>query len=137
MRIIVVIAGALFILAPAVAGQTLRATVSGIVSDESGAVVEGASLDLAVEGWVNLDDTTLDMTVLVAPLKTVDSIVRYLPLIRTWLAGSLVTIPVRVHGRLADPEVTPLPPSEVGTRLIGLMKRTLELPIQIIQPILP
>jgi len=46
MRASVVVAGALLLLAAAAAGQTLRATVSGVVSDETGAVVERASIAL-------------------------------------------------------------------------------------------
>jgi hypothetical protein len=49
----------------------------------------------------------------------------------------VVSIPVRVLGPLENPEIIPLSPSAVGSELFGLIKRTLMLPLRIIQPLLP
>lgn len=99
------------------------------------AVIDGASANIAGQGTVNLVTGDTDMIILVAPFKTVDALVRYTPIINDWLGGTLVSIPVRVTGAFADPTVTPLSPTAVGSSLLNLMKRTVNLPIKIIEPL--
>jgi len=99
--------------------------------------INGASLEMAGQGEVNLIDQKINVTVLVAPLKTVDRITKRIPLVNTIFAGTLVTIPVKVQGDLKDPKVTPLSPSAVGAELFAIMKRTLGLPFKIIEPFRP
>ncbi len=101
------------------------------------AVLDGPSVKVVGEGSMDLIQKTVDVTLLVAPLKTVDSLVSRIPVIGNVLGGSLVSIPVKVSGDLRNPSVTPLAPSVVGERLVGLMSRTLKLPMQVIQPLLP
>jgi hypothetical protein len=101
------------------------------------AVVDGASMKLFADGKVDLVNKTLDLIVVVAPLQTVDAIIGKLPIIGGLLGGKLVSIPVKVTGSISDPKVVPLPPSAVGTGLRGLMERTLKLPFDLIEPILP
>ena len=43
------------------------------------------------------------ISVLVAPLKTVDRIIQLIPLVRDIFAGTIVTIPLKAHGYLKDP----------------------------------
>ena len=100
-------------------------------------LIDGSSMEIACSGDIDLIDKKLDLTVLVAPLKTVDRIVKKIPLIRDIIAGTLVSIPVKVRGDLANPKVTPLAPSAVGSGLLGIMKRTLKLPMKVIRPVLP
>ena len=59
---------------------------------------------------MDLPARTVDVTLLVAPLNTVDAVVSRLPVIGSVLGGSLVSIPVKVSGNWGDPKVTPLPP---------------------------
>jgi uncharacterized protein YhdP len=99
------------------------------------AVIDGASANIAGQGTVNLVTGDTDMIILVAPFKTVDALVRYTPIINDWLGGTLVSIPVRVTGAFADPTVTPLSPTAVGSSLMNLMKRTVNLPIKIVEPL--
>jgi len=100
-------------------------------------LIDGSSMEIACRGDIDLIDKKLDLTVLVAPLKTVDRIVKKIPLIRAITAGTLVSIPVKVRGDLTNPKITPLAASAVGSELLGIMKRTLKLPIKVIQPVLP
>jgi hypothetical protein len=100
-------------------------------------VVDGKNLTLTATGSVNLVDKGLDMTLLVAPLKTVDRIVGKIPLVNDILEGTLVSIPVRVRGTLAKPDVDFAAPSSVGRGLIGITERTLKLPFKVIQPDAP
>jgi hypothetical protein len=72
---------------------------------------------------------------LVAPFKTVDRLVDIIPLVGHVLGGTLISIPFKAKGDLKDPSVIPLPPTAVGSEVLGILERTLKLPITIIQPI--
>ena len=99
------------------------------------AVIDGASANIAGQGTVNLLTGETEMIILVAPFKTVDALVSYLPVINDWLGGTLVSIPVRVSGAFSDPTVTPLSPNAVGSSLMSLMKRTIGLPVKLVEPL--
>lgn len=100
------------------------------------ATLDGPSVKWAAEGSVDLSAGSLDIILLVAPLTTVDAVVSRIPILSGVLGGSLVSIPVKVSGDLADPKITPLPPSAVGKGLLNVMTRTLKLPMKVIQPLL-
>jgi hypothetical protein len=101
------------------------------------AFIDGSSIDLIAEGEVDIARNKIDLVVLVAPFSTVNWIVRHIPLVGKVMGGTLISIPVKVSGELADPEVTFLAPSAVGSRLVELMKNILQLPVEIISPVLP
>ena len=99
--------------------------------------IDSPSMGIACAGDINLVKKKVDLTVLVAPFKTVDRIVKHIPLVGNILGGTLVSIPFRAKGKLEDPDVIPLSPTAVGSGLLGILQRTLQLPITIIQPVLP
>jgi hypothetical protein len=105
-----------------------------IISETS---IDSPSMGIAIEGDIDLTENKLDLIVLVAPFKTVDRIVKIIPLVGNILGGTLISIPFRAKGDLGDPDVIPLSPTAVGSGLLGILERTLKLPITIIQPILP
>ena len=98
--------------------------------------IDGASMGIACEGDIDLVEKKIDLIILVAPFKTVDRIVDVLPLIGGVLGGKLMSIPFRAKGDLIDPEVYALPPTAVGSGILGILERTLKLPITIMQPII-
>jgi len=98
--------------------------------------IDGASMGIACTGDIDLIRREMDLTILVAPFKTVDRIVDILPLIGSVLGGKLISIPFRATGNLEDPYVYPLPPKAVGSGLLGILERTLKLPLTIIQPVI-
>jgi hypothetical protein len=100
------------------------------------ALIDGASMGIACEGDIRIDKGTLDLKFLVAPLKTVDSIVKSIPLVNYLLDDTLVSVPVKVTGDWAEPVITPLSPSAVGSGLFGVIERTVKLPVKIIEPII-
>jgi len=100
-------------------------------------VLDGLTMTLAAKGVYDLADGKVNMTVLVAPLKTVDAIIKLIPLVRDILGGSLISVPVSVKGDLQKPTITILPPEAVGEGLLGVVKRTLQLPVKIIEPLVP
>jgi AsmA-like C-terminal region/AsmA family len=100
-------------------------------------VLEGPTVKMTGRGSVDLLSGDLDLTLIVAPLRTVDSAVGEIPIVGNILGGSLVSIPVRVKGDFGDPSVTPLDPSAVGEELIGVMERTLNIPRRALRTLLP
>jgi hypothetical protein len=101
------------------------------------ATIEGTGMHLAFLGKVDLAEKKLDLDLLVSPLSTVDMVIGKVPLVSSILGGHLVTIPIKVQGEMKSPEVTPLHPSSVGKELLRLLKRTVTLPVTVVQPLLP
>jgi hypothetical protein len=99
--------------------------------------IDSPSMGIAIEGEIDLIQKKMNLVVLVAPFKTVDRIVKHIPLVGTVLGGNLISIPFRAVGDVGDPDVIPLSPTAVGSGLLGMLERTLKLPITIIQPVLP
>ena len=99
------------------------------------AIMDGRSIEIAAQGEMDLIDQKIDFTVLVAPLKTVDFVAKKVPVVKGLLGGTLVSIPVRIRGDLANPKVSVLSASAMGSELIGIMKRTFHLPLKVIQPL--
>ncbi len=98
--------------------------------------IDGASMGIACKGDIDLVKKEMDLIILVAPFKTVDRIVELLPLISGILGGKLISIPFRAKGDLNDPDVVPLSPTAVGSGILGILERTLKLPITIIEPVI-
>jgi hypothetical protein len=97
-------------------------------------VIDGRTMEIVARGEADLIDQTLNLKVIVAPLKTVDAIVKFIPFVRNVLEGTLVVVPVSVTGPFRDPKVEVLSASAVESELLGIMKRTLQLPLRIIDP---
>ncbi|MFA9497973.1 MAG: hypothetical protein ACERKP_05375, partial [Deltaproteobacteria bacterium] len=72
---------------------------------------------------------------LVSPLKTVDTIVKHIPIIDKIFQGTLIAIPVKVEGDISNPKVTALSPSAFGSEAMDILKRTLKAPVKIIEPV--
>jgi hypothetical protein len=86
---------------------------------------------------MDLKDSTVSMTVLVAPFTSIDKIVSKIPVVNYILQETLFSIPVTVSGRISDPEVKLMPASAVGDGVLGILKRTVKAPVKIIEPVLP
>jgi hypothetical protein len=97
--------------------------------------IDGVSMGIACEGDIDFAEKKMDLTILVAPFRTVDRIVDFIPLVGHILGGKLISIPFKAKGDLKDPNIIPLPPTAVGSGLLGILERTLKLPITIIQPV--
>ena len=99
------------------------------------AIIKGTSLEMVGSGSVDLANKGINLTVLVAPLKTINVIISHIPIVGGIL-GAIVSVPVQVTGDLSNPVVIPLSPTAVGSELLGIMKKTIELPLKIIQPLM-
>ncbi len=99
--------------------------------------INGRTLWIGSRGEIDIDTQQIDFTIMVSPFKTIDRIINSIPGLRWILGGRLVAVPMRAVGSLEDPHVVPLSPSAVGTSIVEMIERTLLLPIQVIQPLVP
>jgi hypothetical protein len=99
-------------------------------------IIDGTSMEIVGNGKLDLINRKVDALVLVAPLKTVDMIVKKIPLVKDIFEGSLISVPFRIKGNMEDPKVIPLSLDAIGSGLIGIMKRTIQLPVKVIQPVI-
>lgn len=113
----------------------LRFQDNRMVLDEADLFAD--AFNMVGEGTMDLLSRQLDLTVLVSPLTTLDTLIRHLPIVGRILQGTLVAIPMGIKGPLHNPQVMPLSPKSVGTRLLGILERTLQAPFRLIEPILP
>ena len=100
-------------------------------------VVDGPTVRITGEGEIDLVEKSLNLTALVAPFKTIDSILGRIPIIGYVLGGGLVAVPVQVRGKFNDPKVAVMSPSAVSMGLLGVMKRTLGLPFNLTEALVP
>ena len=101
-------------------------------------IIKGAGLNIFGTGKIRLDDWHGELVLLVAPFKTIDSIITSVPLVGKPIGGAdqaLVAFPVGVKGDMRDPDVTILPPEAVGEGLVGFVFNTLKLPFTILKPV--
>ncbi|NIO15622.1 MAG: hypothetical protein GTN70_01245 [Deltaproteobacteria bacterium] len=100
------------------------------------AIIDGTTMQIAGVGHIDYLEKKYDLKVLVSPLKTVDSIVKLIPLVNYIFGGTLVTIPVKVTGDLDNPKVSYMPASAVGSGLLGIVTNTLKAPVKLIDPLI-
>lgn len=108
----------------------LRIKTDSIVLEEG--VIDAPSLSAVYNGEIRLADKTLDIAALVAPLKFVDTLVRHTPIVNQ-IADAIDTVPISLKGDLDDPDIGFLPPAAAAKGLVGIMERTLELPVKMIE----
>jgi len=84
-----------------------------------------------------LDRRQIEATGLVTARLPGDTITRRIPLVGSFLGGSIVGIPVRVSGSLERPDVTYLSPSAVGAELLDIPRRILGIPLEAIRLFTP
>ena len=99
--------------------------------------MEGETLDVFGQGEIDLVLKTVDVELLAAPFKTVDTVVKNIPGVNSLMAGSLVAIPVSIKGPLDDPKVRVLSASSIGSSLLRLGERTIKSPLKLIETFTP
>ena len=116
-----------------------RLTASADINDGkiniSKAVMEGPSLKVLCEGYVDLVNDKLDLELIVIPVMAVDSVIDKIPLISYIFGDSNVSIPIKITGDLSNPSVSQISPSAIRFGLLGLIKQTLNIPATIILPV--
>jgi hypothetical protein len=97
--------------------------------------VDGPSMKMVSQGYIDFGSNKMDVRFLVSPLRTVDRVIEHIPLIGRLLGYTLLSVPLRVSGDLKDPQVYPFSLSSADSGLLGLMKNTLELPFKLFAPL--
>ena len=96
------------------------------------AILHGLPMTVTAAGENDLQNGRIDLTLLVAPLVTLDRIFEHIPLIGG-IPDNLDTIPLSVKGTLDNIHIYPLAPSAVWYELKEMMKKTVERPINLIR----
>jgi hypothetical protein len=95
--------------------------------------LDASGLDAGAHGTIDFDRETLDIDVLVAPVKTLNWIVSHTPIVRSIFGGSILAIPVHVGGTISHPVVVPLGAQAVSSRLFDILGNTIKLPAEMIK----
>jgi hypothetical protein len=99
--------------------------------------MDGETLEVLGQGEIDLVQKTVNIELLAAPFKTVDTVVKNIPGVNYLMAGSLVAIPVAIKGPLDDPKVRVLSASSIGSSLLRLGERTIKSPLKLIETFTP
>ncbi|HAA04619.1 MAG TPA: hypothetical protein DCE18_14835 [Syntrophobacteraceae bacterium] len=94
----------------------------------SQATIHGSAMKILAQGDVDIVNGQLDLTVLVAPLKTADVLISNIPLLGKLVTGknaTLLAFPFSVKGNVKDPDISVLPPTALGSGLLDLLRKIL------------
>jgi hypothetical protein len=115
-----------------------RMTAKGHFADGQFRLEEGffdsSAARLAASGHVDLLGANSHLSVLIAPLTTVERVVGAIPLIGDVFGGTMVALPVAVNGDIRNPLIVPLGPRAITDQLLGIFERTLKLPGKLVVP---
>lgn len=108
-------------------------TLNGDLGDGRASIREAAlkspSITMAATGTVGYLDRSLDLMVLSHPLSTLDKVVQAVPVVNTILGRNFLAVAVKVTGSMAEPKVALTPGRDVGKGLVGILERTVTLPV--------
>ncbi|MEZ4579576.1 MAG: AsmA-like C-terminal domain-containing protein [Desulfobacterales bacterium] len=96
-------------------------------------MMDGKTLDLLGKGTLRLDRDRLDVELVAAPFQTVDSAIKNIPGVNYLMAGTLVSIPVRIKGKSADPKVSVMSAADISSNFLDFVERAVKSPVKLIQ----
>jgi hypothetical protein len=96
-------------------------------------LLDGNSLKITGQGSIDLKSHGVDIVLLAAPLKTVDRLVKKIPIISYIAGGSLVSIPLHLEGTLDNVTVSTMSPTAVGKGMLNMMGRMLKAPFKLVE----
>ncbi|MCG8565742.1 MAG: AsmA-like C-terminal region-containing protein, partial [Desulfobacterales bacterium] len=97
------------------------------------AVIDAENMAIFFDGTISPFRDSLDLNSLVAPLKTIDTIIQKIPIISTLLNDRLVSFPAHIGGSISDPTISPLHPEAVGAGILKMVEDILNAPGRIIK----
>lgn len=106
----------------------------GILSSDD-LVVKSEAMNQSYIGNLNLINKQLDLTLAVQPLGTVDKILSRIPVAGWLLTGkekAFITTHFSITGDITKPEVDMLPVTSLSEKTLGLIRRTLGLPVKLV-----
>ena len=97
-------------------------------------VMNSSAINLVFQGNLDMFNEQLNLSMLASPFTLTDRLIKMIPVAGYILGGTLISVPVKVDGPMEKPRVRILPLSEIGSGMWGMMKRTLETPLRIVEP---
>ena len=97
-------------------------------------LMNSSALNLVFNGDVDLLNEQLNIKMLASPFTLTDRLIKLIPIAGYILGGTLISVPVKIDGSFKDPKVKILPFSEITSGVWGMLKRTLETPVRIVEP---
>lgn len=97
--------------------------------------LNGPTIGIAASGQIDLGTSQTNIKMLVAPFRTADWIIRNIPLVRYVMKKTFLSVPFTVKGDYHDPNVL-FDPVGAGAGLIGVLGRTINLPVKILEDVL-
>ena len=98
------------------------------------AALKAPTITMAATGTVGFLDRSLDLTVLSHPLSTLDKVVQAVPVVRHVLGTNFLAVGVKVTGTFGDPKVNITPAKDIGKGVVGILERTVTLPVKVFDP---
>jgi hypothetical protein len=111
----------------------IQADIKDSVIHLKKAIIDADDMALIFSGWIDPLNDKLDLTCLVAPFKTIDNIIKHVPIVNTIFQGRLSLLPAKAMGKISDPVVTPLHPSAVAKGLVNMLENILKAPVRILK----
>ena len=112
---------------------TIDATIKDSIIHLDKVYLDADNMAIIASGWVDPLNDKLELTFLVAPFKTIDTIIQNIPVVNTILSGRLISFPAKASGKLSDPTVIPLHPSAVGKGLVSLFGDLIKAPVRLFE----
>jgi len=100
-------------------------------------ILDASVMGILARGSLDLRNETLDLNAFVSPLKTVHRVVKKVPILGHVLGENLVSIPMKISGNMKDPQITFLSPSAIASETLGIIERTIKLPVTLMEPVFP
>ena len=100
-------------------------------------LIDSDSMRITTVGEIDIKAKQMDMIVGVQPFQTVDKIISSIPLAGRILTGdkkALIVFYYTVKGDMNDPEITAVPFESLGKGILGVFKRLLLTPQEILSP---
>jgi hypothetical protein len=113
-------------------------TIEGELADGRASIREAAlkapSITMAASGTVGLLDQSLDLVALSHPLSTLDKVIQSVPVVRHILGTDFLAVGVKVTGTIGEPKAEVTPAQDVGKGVVGILQRTVTLPVTVFDP---
>ena len=109
---------------------------NGVLELKEG-LIDGPAMKIFFHGKENYLEKTHNITIVVAPLKTLDMLLEKIPVVSDVLNKGAVIYPVKVTGSWDNPKLQPVSAGAVGMEVLGIIGRTLNLPVTLIKKFLP
>ncbi len=107
---------------------------NGVLSSEK-LLVKSEAMNQSYIGQFDLVNKQVDFTLAIQPLRTVDKILSKIPIAGWLLTGeekALITTHFSVKGPFDKPEISAQPVTSLSEKTLGLIRRTLGLPVKLV-----